>query len=74
MNGFTELAIAVVTSMACGSFLTLLTCWASGLFDGRGTWEREVDAYTAGMQEALSLQCESEAEAEYTEHSAQIGA
>lgn len=73
MNGFNELAIVGVTCMATGSFLTLLTCWGCGLFDGRSE-TADIDAFTAGVQRALNVQRDAFDEAEYTEHSPQIGA
>lgn len=68
----TEYMVVSLTSAAVGSFLTLLTCWAAGMFDSRSE-TADIDAYTRGMQDAIGLQQESFEAAQFTEHSAQVG-
>lgn len=74
----TEYIVVALTSSACGSFLTLVTCWLCGAFRGTPDTVEQLDAFTAGVRHALTLQGQSfleaqSSEAVYTEHSTQIG-
>lgn len=50
----TEYIVVALTSAACGSFLTLVTCWLCGAFRGMPGTVEQLDAFTAGVQSTLN--------------------